>query len=447
MTIKNDLQALIKEAQDPNTESKRLREIWLETTSSRVRKSVAGNPNSDTRTLCMASRLYIKEVMENSSLPIRNLFSEEPEIKFIMDAYSNPDEFMRDNKLRSATKAKSAVVRAILISPNLKEWRTVYDLLSHMSSSEFVRELKDKDVNRRVGKIIISNLSSFPVYSLVYFLKNKIINIAEFSYALDRRRPDELNVSKKNFLNIFKSIRDQTDYETIFKFINVSSTYCLRNLFKSLSDEQVKNYMFTDECFADLVNLYKDFLVLEVSSFRGRHSYHTWGESKKSFHLSKIIWEGIKFRCCLNENSVDFNCLFKDIQLAGFDLDFGPYKCPINLGNNGSAAYRSDICKKLMEINSDYAFEFFMTCGILWKTWYAKCNPCTFESQVVDRMHEINRRKNFKYYRYSNLSYHPTFDIMVNNGVYHVEETYYDSKSKLKLTGSGILFKSPGLTV
>ena len=77
MARSEQVDGLLSEAQNPNTSPERLREIWDTTKSTRVRKAVASSPNADTKTMSMAARLYIKEVIANPSFEVMNLFDED----------------------------------------------------------------------------------------------------------------------------------------------------------------------------------------------------------------------------------------------------------------------------------------------------------------------------------------------------------------------------------
>jgi hypothetical protein len=443
MSVKNDLTVLLTQATDPTSTPEQLVKVWNSTTSSRVRKAVASNPNCDTATLCMASRLYIREVVENPSFEIRNLFSEDPIVSDIYNAYTDPQAFWEKGIGR--TKAKGPVYRAMLTSPNLKSWKVVEELVRVLSSAEFVRELRDVDVKARIRRIVKSSVDSFDISALVFFRSNSVITLPELSATLGSRRPGEFNLPRKAYCETFRIVRDNTDYPTLLKFVLASSNYSLRHLIKS---SDLKEYLYTDQCLTDLANLYKDVLVYEVAAQKqhyGKNSSWYWSkmsynDSKQSHFLAKLIWEGITYRNDLSLAGLDLTRLFADLQMVGFDQDYGPYKCPIKFKELGLLTGRNDMCQKLLDLQDDLAFEFFMTCGVLWREWYAKDGPGNLESQVMDRMHRINESRAGLYYRYSSLSgYYPSVEISNQNGLSYKPEPYHDLKWATGPTGSGLV--------
>lgn len=446
MSVKNDLTSLLTQASDPASTPEQLVTVWNSTTSSRVRKAVASNPNCDTATLCMASRLYIKEVIENPSLELNTLFSEDPIVKDIYSAYTNPVEFW--SKGVGRTKAKGPVYRALLVSPHLKSWKIVESLVRCLSSAEFTRELKDRDVKSRVRSIAKSGVDNFDISALVFFLNNGVLTVPEFCSTLDNRSRGEFHLPKKAYCEVFKTVRDKTDYPTLFKFVLASSNYSLRHLVKSFKDEDMGKYLVTDECLVDLSNLYKDLLVCEVYQYRENYQKTpTWylarvsyNDNKQSYYLSRLIWDIISSRNDMAMSSLDLQSLYEDIKLAKFDTDYGPYKCRIGFKELHLLTGRNDMCQKLLDLEDDSAFEFFMTGGFLWDEWYAKGGPGNLETMVMDRMHRINETRGGRYYKYSKLNdYYPSVEIQNSNGTMHKLEVYHDAKSIEKPAGSGLI--------
>lgn len=446
MSVKNDLTSLLTQASDPTSTPEQLVTVWNSTTSSRVRKAVASNPNCDTATLCMASRLYIKEVIENPSLELNTLFSEDPVVKDIYSAYTNPGEFWDKGLTRA--KVKGPVYRALLVSPHLKNWRILQDLVRWLSSAEFIRELKDQGVKSRVRSIVKSGIDNFDISALVFFLNNGVLTVPEFCSTLDNRPRGEFHLPKKAYCELFKTVRDKTDYPTLFKFVLASSNYSLKHLVKSFKDEEMRKYLVTDECLIDLSNLYKDLLVTEVYQSRENYSKNpTWywargsfNDSKQSYYLSQLVWDIISSRNEMAMSSLDLQSLYEDIKLAKFNTDYGPYKCRIRFKELDLLTGRNDMCQKLLDLEDDSAFEFFMTGGFLWYEWYAKGGLDNLETRVIDRMHRINETRGGRYYKYSKLKdYYPSVEIKNSNGIMHKSEVYYDAKSTEKLIGSGLI--------
>jgi hypothetical protein len=449
MTIKNDVNSLLAQAQDPATTPKQLVSIWDSTTSSRVRKAIASNPNCDTSTLCMASRLYIKEVVENPSFELKTLFSEDPIVSDIYTAYTDPQGFWKDKVQR--TKAKGPTHRAMLTSPSLDSWRIVEGAIQYLSSTDFARELKDPGVQSRVKRVVKSNINSFNISSLLSLLKNKVITIAEFSKALDHRRQGEFNLPYKSYCETFKTIRDRCNYVTLFKFVLASSNYSLKHLIKSLKDDNMRSYLSTDGCLVDLSNLYKDLLACEVAQNRehsSKGSGYYWSrpsfnDNKQSYYLSHLVWDLICVRNDLSLPNLNLDKLFSDIKMVGFHKDYGPYKCRLKFKELNLLTGRNDMCQKLLNLVDDLAFEFFMTSGVLWDEWYAKAGQQNLETMVMERMHRVNENTGGKYYKESLLTgYYPSVRISCQNGVLYDKDLYYDTKSTRKFYGSGLVSTS-----
>lgn len=446
MSVKNDLTSLLTQASDPTSTPEQLVTVWNSTTSPRVRKAVASNPNCDTATLCMASRLYIKEVIENPSLELNTLFSEDPVVKDIYSAYTNPGEFW-DNGLKRA-KVKGPVYRALLVSPHLKSWKILENLIKWLSSAEFTRELKDQGVKSRVRSIAKSGIDRFNISALVFFLNNGVLTVPEFCSTLDNRSRGEFHLPKKAYCEVFKTVRDKTDYPTLFKFVLASSNYSLKHLVKSFKDVEMEKYLVTDECLVDLSNLYKDLLVSEIyqcrENYRNNSSRYwartSYNDSKQSYYFSQLIWEIISSRNEMAMSSLDLQKLYEDIKLAKFDTDYGPYKCRIKFKELDLLTGRNDMCRKLLDLEDDSTFEFFMTGGFLWHEWYAKGGAENLETRVMDRMHKVNETRGGRYYKYSKLSdYYPSVEIRNSNGTMHRSEVYHDAKLTEKLSGSGLV--------
>jgi hypothetical protein len=429
---------LLRIAQDPCSSPAKLREVWGETTSSRVRKAVASNPNCDTPLMCMASRLYIKEVLANPSFELNTLFSEDKVVADIYSAYTDPSGFYgsKSRGIRGgvATKDRGVICRALLVSPNLNSPKILEELISIMSSAEFVRELKDEGVRKRVEKIASSGVNSLSVFTLTFLLNKKLLSMENFSRCLEKRSTAEFHLPAKAYCETFKMVYEDADYDSLYHFTFASSPFALKHLVKGARGDY-REFFTSDNCLKDLANLYKDVLATEYAREKAycptTRSYYTrlvhYGDSRHSYHLSDLIWDCISYRNDLegkNLCQLDFAKLFDDIQLIGFDKDYGPHECRLKFKKLKTLTSRNDLCQKLLDLESDEAFEFFMTCGFLWNEWYARGDQGNRESLVIERMHGINETRNGRYYNRSYLNDYPYIQINNSNGTHYSHDSY-----------------------
>jgi hypothetical protein len=430
---------LLQIAQDHSSSPAKLREVWAETTSSRVRKAVASNPNCDTPVMCMAARLYIKEVLANPSFELNTLFSEDKLVADIYNAYTDPSGFYgsKSRGIRGgvAAKDRGVVCRALLVSPNLSSPKILEEIVSIMSSAEFVRELKDGEVRKRVEKLAKSGVDRFSVYTSAFLLNKKLLSMADFSRSLEKRSAAEFHLPAKAYCETFKKVYEDADYDSLYHFTLASSPYALKHLVKGAKGDY-RELFTSDNCLKDLAKLYKDVLAYEHARERrtrgGRYGYYalmtSYGDSDHSYHISDLIWDCIAYRNEMDGKSLcelDFARLFSDVQLVGFDKDYGPHKCRLKFKNLNTLTGRNDLCQKLLDLEGDDAFEFFMTCGFLWTDWYARGDTGNLESRVMERMHRINEARNGRYYTYSIISDYPYITIVNRNGINYSHEQYH----------------------
>ena len=109
---------LFKIAEDENTTSDFLKEIWYTSRSIKVRKAVASNPNCDADVLRAASRLYLEEVLLNPGFEMLKLFDSDPWIKNISAVYDDPEKYLLQSRY-SVYRSQDAdqLSRAALLSP------------------------------------------------------------------------------------------------------------------------------------------------------------------------------------------------------------------------------------------------------------------------------------------------------------------------------------------
>lgn len=440
----SDVEALYLEAMQPDTEPRRLREIWGATKSTRVRKAVASNTNCDANTMRMAARLYIKEVMNNPSFKMLNLFQEEGEVKDLYEAYSNPQTFQNSRNLYSVNPHKRFnIARTLLVSPNLSDWRILGEVCSHLNKAEFNREMKDQKVRDNVTRVAKNNLKEFRIPTLLFLFQNKIIGISDLDEALEESRTSEFMSSKGAYTNfitdrVSEYLSTGSNYNVLYNFLRVHRANNIRDLIKIV---KVTPELQNDAHLDLYTRLYRDFLGVEIGVKRAeqkinknRYGYNigiSLGDRDHSYHLSDLVWAVISTRNSMSETKLedlDLSALYSDISSIGFHTDYGPHKCELKFPELKFLTGRNVMCQKLLELQSDEAFEFFMTCGILWEEWYAGGHQDNPETRVVARINQINEKR-FKsgqkvYYNTTYLCYPSCIHISESNGLLYDLQKY-----------------------
>lgn len=419
---------------DPCATQEELREAWDATKSTRVRKAVASNPNCDSKTLCMAARLYLKEVIANPSFELLNLFDEDKFVKRIYDAYTDPQLFYNSTELsriRNTDGNRVNTARALLVSPQLRSAKILQDICATLNGAEFKRELKDVEVRNKVCGVARGNLGYFGMPCLMFLNHHGVISIPEFGKALSKSSgPGLYYTSKGQYTKFVKG--QMTDYSLLYRFLYANRPFNIRDMVKSVREDPD---LQSDDCLDTYAALYRDFLLHDVTRARAESSsrkkrYGWYGgrslnDDDFSHHLSDLVWTTIAARNVpdgVDFDTLDLSAIYRDIARVGFDLDFGPYRCEIKFGNvSGTITSRSKMCEKLLALKDDRAFEFFVSSGMIWNEWYGKSESGNRESQVVDRLHLINEKR-FQsgltpLYAWSDLDYFPTVTVMQRNGI------------------------------
>lgn len=433
-----DVESLLKEASSPDTDNKRLREIWSLTKSVRVRKAIASNPNIDSKMMSEAARLYIREVVENESFEISNLFTEDKLVKTIYEAYTNPSGV---NWTTTKKNEKPLVARALVVSPRQLNHPSLLFVCAEMSKADLIREMKDPEVRRKMRRSFNGNLAHLHVSTQIYGRELGLVEPEALSNALAKQNKSSSYVTKGTYLkmtiNQFKKaqVPDSIERSLVYNMIRCSPA----NQMKSLVSEVLKNTEYRDEGHLLLFNsLYRQFLDEKVKYMeKGRNTYMDGSltrhdENDHAYYLSKILWSLVLIRNCKgvpNLEEANFETMFEDLKLIGFDKDFGPYRPEMDLNSTGYFVKRAEICEKLLNLKDDRTLAFYMVSGLIWGSWFAKGGSGLVETKLVNRMHRINQREfeqtGKAYYNHSYLDVWPEIGILTTNGLDYDIKKYH----------------------
>lgn len=431
--------ALLKEAEDPGQTPERLREIWDSTKSSRVRRAIASNANSDSKTMAMAARLYIRQVMENPSFTLLNVFAEDKIVKAMYKAYTEPEKITIIS-IRNVEE-RTNVAKALLVSPYINGVSQLQEVCAILSKSEFSREMKDPLVKNRITWIAKKFTKTRGMLSTLLFLQNQdILTIEEFGESLklieDRRHRVGKGAYLKYINHLLNGYRTNPKYlEYLYDFIRVNTVSVIKDLIKDN-----ENFL-SDHCLKTFGELYKRFLDKDVDTLKKTEmGKNRWtltphlDDEYHSYHLSKLVWllimsrNGIKDRSRETLERIDMGLLFKDIKSVGFDSDYGPYECRLKF-NSEEREHKNLFCRKLLELKDDRAFLFYVSCKVLWSEWYIKGDTSTPERQVVDRINTLNGDRFAKgmklLYSWSCIADYDYFFMVSSRGIEHNPGDYH----------------------
>lgn len=159
-----DLSQLLADAQDPATTSEGLKKIWNSTKSFKIRKAVTLHPNCSVDLMRMCARLYMKEVLTNTTFELLSLFGSDDLITTAKEAYESPETVLRVGITRNRYyKLKSSdqqlINKAMLISPNLT-WDAFNFCWTNMDYTVVKRELSDKEVKARCRALVQKTINN-----------------------------------------------------------------------------------------------------------------------------------------------------------------------------------------------------------------------------------------------------------------------------------------------
>ena len=198
------------------TTPQELHDLWvLNPHKLKLRKEIASHPNADQKVLIEASRLYIKEVLNNPSLEFIELFSSEEEsawIRILKFAYSEPIKFLKGiGSIKGITsKTRSRYIR-------FQNWNTKYWIYSEWNDHNLEKIPFEFFYNPSYcGPLLQATLYGAAEKNMMdkqffaWFL-NFIPNLSDFKRALKDSKVKEgidKYISKKN--------KKSDDYENIY---------------------------------------------------------------------------------------------------------------------------------------------------------------------------------------------------------------------------------------
>lgn len=400
-----DLSDLYRIASDPKSTPKALKEVWEETKSSKVRRAVASNLNCDKNTMKMAARLYLKDVLNNPSLEILKLFTDDEFIARMFEAYEKPDMFAKSKHVRGNSSDRELFIRTMLLSPQLSSKPALDAIFSGLNTTVIKRELKDEEVRSRVRKIAMGGSGLAPHNSSIVLdlYSTGVIDLTEFENYLSSCSPGSIHEcgsgSIKRLMESQLEKLSAENYSLVFKLMVSCSTRSVR---RSIASVLTKS---SGEKFLPLVSLlYTDILCFDVLRLREvNKSNKTWYYQRRldsrtsSFHISKEIWKYLDAKYVSkdkdkDEVEVDFNQLMAEIKNAGLMTEYAGFDPGIRVGFSDVAS-KVKLVSSLVEIESDEDFVFVLSNLLKKPCFFANTPEGSFDSQILKRIEKIDAER------------------------------------------------------
>lgn len=150
---KNDTKKFYENACNPNTPESELLRIWNSTTSAKVRKAIASNPNVGADLLRIASRLYLDEALANPAFELLKIFTDDAWITGITDAHENPKKFIGSVGYYNAIR-HGAQIKAALASEKL-DVESLCFCLEYASAADLNRAVKNPNTKSRLHDLVV----------------------------------------------------------------------------------------------------------------------------------------------------------------------------------------------------------------------------------------------------------------------------------------------------
>lgn len=154
-------------ALDSDTPAHKLLELWKNSRSVKVRKAIASNPNASAIVLTEASRLYLKEVLQNPGFSLLEIFSDDGEIRDLSSAYNDPWKWITEFKSGAKRSMWNGYVPrktpysdrccwAVLLSPQLDASSLSY-VLEAIGTEAFKRVIKCPHTKSKIRSIYVNS--------------------------------------------------------------------------------------------------------------------------------------------------------------------------------------------------------------------------------------------------------------------------------------------------
>lgn len=160
---KNDTKKFYEDACNSNTPESELLRIWNSTTSAKVRKAIASNPNVGADLLRIASRLYLDEALANPAFELLKIFTDDQWIMSITEAHEDPKKFIRSISYYNASR-HGAQIKAVLASEKI-DLDSLCFCLEYASTADLNRAVKNSNTRARLHNLVVRETKGIKIGS------------------------------------------------------------------------------------------------------------------------------------------------------------------------------------------------------------------------------------------------------------------------------------------
>ena len=218
---KEELAHMLELAQNESTPEEVLTTLWYGTTSVKIRKAIASNPNASSEVLKIASRLYLEEVLENPGFQMIRMFDSDPWVGKVYEAYEDPNAFfVKYGKYHGIGINGDLYNRAILLSKSLTT-EALNCCLAFGSKSALDRALKNKLVFDNIQAISKNAIHDEKLYcpldleSIFILYKCNILHKEDLMHSLGRLGLGSTSAKKRHYSDFFnKTIKEYNNSDS-----------------------------------------------------------------------------------------------------------------------------------------------------------------------------------------------------------------------------------------
>lgn len=436
------LEDLLKKARDPGSTKTELRKIWNSTKSCKIRREIASNPNADVDIMKMSARLYLKEVLNNPTFELIELFEDDPFVKAIQEVYKNPRS-VHNARSGVSYKDMDLVTRTALLSPHLN-LDIFLDCTRRLPTEVIKRELRDKDVYNRVQSLVVSRFSSIKINSSSvcldeifrgrYSSERSVDAVTFFNlYALGMISEDEVN--KLIYLNgvsrshpfskeIYKYVMDNltSDSMTQSKIDNATRTLLIttrnsvskleKKLFSSKEDERIT-------LLTSLVGVFNNIVDLGSTRKWDNVGWEYWNRARK---IHGLITLGTIFHCTGKQKAKEFKNVPQHVFEKVYEtFDLIGFKDLASTFDNRAFRVSDPFSTQSLNNCSKEAREFFVLNGFLTDNLIIS----DLNKNLVGLLNHLNESAGIEgaIYKYSRLNYYK--EIEYNHALLKKRAVYY----------------------